>query len=234
MTARGADFSDLQPRNDIGALANIPFVQLSLAAQGLEHGVIQQVTPNNCFRLGQQVIFWLGVANVIATDDNFFTRLRLKPWWARNNMEYRQAGAVNGSYQAPTAYLGIDTEVFAGTTLLNNRYIWIPGQKRLDITQFQTPPPPAANPRTSDSLFLEDVWTMDLQDPNDAAYIADFQTGQTPSRWMPIFYPAQGYALGFTWEAEYDNPEGIQQLPEVSLTFAVGTLGGNAIQESIG
>lgn len=234
MTTRGADFSDLQPRDSRGILDN-GFFSLLLTAQGLEHGVVQQVTPNNVFRHGQQVIFWLGVANVISeVDENFFTRLRLKPWWARSNMEYRQAGAASGAFAAADRYYPIDQQVFGGTALANNRYIWVPGQKRLDVTQYQTPPPAAALARTSDSLLLEDIWAMDLQNPTSADYIADFQVGQTPSRWMPIFYPAQGYALGFTWEAEYDDPQGDNVLPEVSLTYTVGTLGGTAIQESIG
>lgn len=235
MTVRGADFSDLQPRDTRGILRNT-FFDLPLASQGIEHGVIEQVTPNNVFRLGQQVVFWLGIASVIDDDDdNFMTRLRLKPWWARNNMEYRQAGAINGSYQAAESYLPIDTQVFAGDGLTNNRYIWVPGQKRFDTTPWDVgPPPPAALDRTSDSVMLEDVWAVDLQDADNPLYIADFQTGQTPSRWLPIFYPAQGYALGFTWEAEYDQQQGNVVLPRISLTFAIGTLGGTAIQESIG
>jgi hypothetical protein len=216
MTQRGADFSDLQPRDDRGILANLPFVTIPPLSGGIETGTIFQATPNNAFRLGQQVIFWLGVANPPdAQDGNYMTELRLKPWWARNNMEYRQAGARNGSYQSAAAYLPIDQQVFEGTALANNRYVWVPGQKRLDVTEYDSPPPTAALPRTSDSLMLEDVWKIQLEDPTDATYAANFQTGQIPSRWLPIFYPAQGYALGFTWEAEYESAQGSTPSPQI-------------------
>jgi len=243
MGARGAEFSELQPRNGKGAL-DIEFVTLPISSQGLESGVIVPVTPFNAFRLGQQIIFWLGVANPVFganPNDNFMTSVRLKLWWARPNLEYRTPGTRG---PAPTSdgsnYLGIDTETFLpgpNTGQDNNRYVWIPSPKRLDVTQYQTPPPVAAEARTSDSLFLDDVWKMDLQDPSDADYIANFPTPQVPSRWEVFMYPAMGYALGFTWDGEFNvdpTPPVAQPTPLVSLSWASGTLGGTLIQESIG
>jgi hypothetical protein len=232
MGPRGAEFSELAPKNpDTGRLRN-EFFGLIGGSQGLEHGTVSQVTPLDSFRLGQQIFFWLGVGNPLGgatgIGTNWISRLRLKLWWARPNPEYRTPGNPQ--------YLGIDQQTFLGTTEVNNRYVWIPSPKRLDITQYQTPsPPPAAEPRTSDSLLLDDVLTLDLQDPNDAAYQASFPDPQIVSRWSAFFYPAMGYALGFTWDAEFAEPVvGQPPLPLISLTYAVGTLGGTNYQESIG
>lgn len=245
MGRRGAEFGEIEPTNDRGQL-NISFFDLPDTARGLDDGEIVRVTRFNEFRLGQQIVFWLGVSNPIFegdTQDNWITSLRLKLWWARPNREYRTPGTVGA---APTVngdnYLGIDNEVFlpgpnAGQE--NNRYVWVPSPKRLDVTQYQSPPgPDAADPRTSDSLLLDDVWKMDLQDPTNADYIANFPAPQVVSRWGVFFYPAMGYALGFTYDAEFDrtpNPPNVAEpLARISLSWAVGTLGGSNIQESIG
>lgn len=241
MGRRGAEFGELQPKNSNGRL-DIDFVNLPFSSSGLEDGRIFQMTSLNAFRLGQQIFFWLGVANPVfgaGGAENFITRVRLKLWWARPNLEYRAPGFTSPPQAAP--YTGLDNETFLPGPLAgqdNNRYVWIPSPKRLDGTEFQSPPPPASDPRTSDSLFLDDVWTMDLQSPATASYIANFPAPQVPSRWEAFMYPAMGYALGFTWDAEYDvppNPPAVEQpLPQVSLSYAVGTLGGTVIQESIG
>jgi len=244
MGARGAEFSEVAPKGlTTGRLRN-EFFTLESFADGIEGGRIQQVSPLNSFRIGQQVFFWLGVTNPVAGDGqtfgfNWMTRLRLKPWWLRPNLEYRAAG--------DPAYVGIDQQTFGsgpfGANQVNNRYVWIPSEKRLDVTQFATvTPPPVALPRTSDSLMLDDVIAMDLQDPTDATYIANFSgDGQVVSRWMSFMYPAHGYALGFTYERELENTPGQGQppaatpsLPEISITWKIGTLGGTVIQESIG
>lgn len=236
MSIKGAEFSDLQPKNVQGAL-DIDFVTLLPAARDLEEGVIQQVTPNNAFRLGQQIFFWLGIANPKnEADDNFFTDIRLKLWWARPNMEFRQAGGGNGTLGA-AAYLAIDTEVFAPgplAGLADNRYVWIPSPKRLDVTQYQTPPPPVAVVRTSDSLLLDDVLKMDLRSPLNAAYIAQFPAPQVVSRWAAFFYPAMGYALGLTWDGVESNSQLGTPAARISLSWASGTLGGSNYQESVG
>ncbi|RLE25310.1 MAG: hypothetical protein DRJ50_03170 [Actinobacteria bacterium] len=229
--SRGAEFSDILPRDATGRLSVDP-AALPATSYGLNNGLITQVTPNNSFRLGQQVIFWLGIFNP-AAGDQYITRARLKPWWARPNMEYRQAGGGNGS-PGSGGYLPIDKQVFKGDELADNRYVWMPSPKRLDITEFQAPPPAAAVPLTSDSLMLDDVWTLDLQDATDPAYTDRFQTGQIPSRWVAFMYPAMGYALGFTYEAETaEEPVGTPSF-ELSLSWTVGTLGASNYQESIG
>jgi len=243
MGARGAEFSEVAPKDlTTGRLRN-EFFTLASFADGIEGGRIQQVTPLNSFRIGQQVFFWLGIANPIAGDGqtadfNWMTRLRLKFWWLRPNLEYRAAG--------DPSYIGIDRQTFLegpfGPAVVNNRYCWIPFVKRLDVTQFATvTPPPVALPRTSDSLMLEEVIAADLQDPNNATYIANFSgAGQVVSRWMSFMYPAHGYAIGVTFEADFDKVSGSGQppaaavTPQISLTWKIGTLGGTVIQESIG
>ena len=236
MTIKGAEFSDLQPKNAQGRFT-VDFVQLRPDAKGLDSGIIQQISANNAFRLGQQIFFWLGVANPKnEADDNFFTSIRLKLWWARPNMEFRQGGGGNGGLGA-TGFLAIATEVFGngpGPGLGNNRYVWIPSPKRLDVTEFQTPPPPASDVRTSDSLFLDDVWKVDLRDATDAAYIAQFSAPQIPSRWEAFLYPAMGYALGFTWDGVVKNGSLADPSASFSLSWAAGTLGGSNYQESVG
>lgn len=244
MSEKGADFSDLYPRlPPAGAIDALSFITLPGTASGLDSGRIFQITPNNAFRVGQQVVFWLGVANPLLGGEQWVSRLRLKLWWARPNMEFRQAFARNGDPASPTFAHPIDVSVFgngplgAGDPLTDNRYVWVPSQKRLDITEWQTPnPPPAAPARHSDSLLLQDLWTMDLQDPNDATYTAKFVAPQVPSRWMSILYPAMGYALGFTYEATQGNPQSeLTAAPMVNLMWQIGTMGGSSRdQEAIG
>jgi hypothetical protein len=233
---RGAEFSDLQALNSAGILNN-SFFQFA-SSPGLESGTIVQRTPNNSFRYGQQILFTIGISNPIVAGvaDNWITRLKLKPWWARPNREFRQAGGGNGS-PGSSAYLPVDRQAFLLTSITDNRYVWIPSPKRLDITPFSTPPPPVSEARTSDSVMLDDVWVWDLQDADSAAYQADFPAPQEPSRWNAFFYPAMGYALGFTWDASYHTTVGQgnpQPFPRVSLTWATGTLGGTNYQESLG
>lgn len=228
MARRGAEFSDVQPRGANGAIPqDANRIVIAAASQGtgiaIDTAVIQQVTPLNSFRLGQQIFFHLGVFNPTFGANDFMTRLRLKPWWLRPNLEYRAAG--------DPSYLPIDQFTFRLATQADNRYVWIPGPKRLDGTQFQTPPPPAAPVRHSDSLMLDDIWTLDLPSPLDAAYIAKFPAPQQVSRWIAFFYPAMGYALGFTAEA---TTNGGTTTPNISLTWSVGTLGGTNYQESLG
>lgn len=242
--ARGAEFGELYPKNRLGQL-DIGWQSMSAGSNGLDSGVIFQLTPNNSFRLGQQVLMWIGIANEVLGEGqsaNWITSVRLKLWWARHNTSYRQAGAASSQYAAPTALLPIDATVFGPgplNSLDNNRYIWVPSTKRLDVTQYQNPTPPAAAlPRTSDSLILDDVLKMDLRDPNDANYQAQFPPPQIPSRWVTIFYPAMGFALGATWEAETAFVPGLDgrtsPVPRVSLSWVTGTLGGTNYQEAIG
>lgn len=253
MTAKGADFSDFLPKNTRGQLGGglnpltglsadsptIGFTQLPLTAQGLDFGTIFQATPNNSFRLGQQIFFYLGVYYP-PSGAAYITKLRLKLWWARQNMEFRQAfGNGGGNYNVPGAAQGlpIDRQVFGpgpGPGLANNHYVWVPSPKRLDVTPFGVAPPSLPPVRHSDSLFLDDVWTLELQDPTAASFIALFTAPQVPSRWVSILYPAMGYALGFTYEIEFTGQPEDQLRPWVSLQWATGTFGGSRLEESIG
>lgn len=245
MGNRGAEFAELEPRSVQGLINT--FQQFDMTSNDLEHGVpfpiiaeAYGLNPStspaaingfNAFRIGQQILFWIGISNTIfgsGETENWITSLRLKPWWLRNNLEYRPAGWP--------AWTGLDSSTFLGISNSDNKYVWIPSPKRLDITQYQVPPPVAAQARTSDSLMLDDVWKWDLQDPNDTDYQEDFPDPQEVSRWSVFFYPAMGYSLAFTWEAEYANDVETtsQPLPRVSLTYALGTLGGSVYQESLG
>lgn len=233
MTSKGADFSDIQPRDERGVLAT-GFVELDSTAgdAGVDNSVIQAVTPTNVFRLGQQVFFWLGIAAPLV-EGNYLSRVRLKPWWARPNVEYRQAYGGTGQ-PGSDAVPPVDRLTFGAPSLDDNRYVWMPSPKRLDVTPFQTPPPPASPVRNSDSVFLDDIWTFDMPDPTDATYAGKFTASQTVSRWVTILYPAFGYALGFTYEATLNDPEGADVPVSVSLNWAVGTLGGGRSGEAIG
>ncbi len=238
-----AQFGEVRPRNGLGQL-DIDFRLLTVASRGLDGGTIAQVTPYNSFRLGQQIFWWLGVANPVETipdvqvSENWITRIQLKPWWARPNVERRQAGASNKLSPTIPRWLPIDQETFNSTTDVDNRYVWMPSPKRLDITEYQTPPPTASPPRHSDSLLVDDLWTMDLQDPNDPTYQSKFGPDQIVSRWAAFLYPAMGYGLGFTWEYETAfEPEPLviaTPSPLISLSWSTGTLGGTNYQESIG
>jgi hypothetical protein len=242
MSSRGADFSDILPKNNFGRL-NLGFTQLT-SGTDLDAQTIQQVTPNNSFRLGQQVYFWLGLWNEIATiegvddSENWVTRARIKLWWARPASEFRQPGGGNGQPGA-AGWLPIDTQVFGGTQLLDNRYVWTPSPKRLDVTEYDTAPPDLPPPRNSDSVLLDDCWTVDLYDPSDPLIVARFPPPQVVSRWLPILYPAFGYALGFTAQLEFDREPFPDQVAtpilRYSLQWSQGTFGGGArISESIG
>lgn len=240
MSSKGADFSDILPRGTQGQLDMLTFTTLPLSSQGVDNGIIFQMTPNNSFRLGQQVLFWIGVANPAdPATGQFITRIQLKPWWARPNNEFRQAFGGSGAPGA-TAAVPYDTQVFGDGVLANplqdNRYVWVPAQKRLDLTEFLPGPSPPPSPaRHSDSLLLQDLWTMDLRPPTDPLYTGKFSAAQTPARWDSLLYPALGYALGFTWEATYDNGA-LDDIPALgNLSWATGTFGGDSrIQESIG
>lgn len=243
---RGAEFGDIQPRSVTTGLIFNDFVQLDGLGNGLEYGQIQRMTKLDEFRLGQQILFWIGISNPIVTQDgvdNWISKLRLKPWWLRPNLEYRPPGFPRQSsdindqvFGVTEEYIAADRATFGGITQDNNRFAWMPSPKRLDVTQFDTAPPTTPPARHSDSLMLDDVWAWDLDDPNNASYQNAFNlAGQQVSRWSVFMYPAMGYALGFTWEADFGNENAqFDVQPEVAITYALGTLGGTNYQESIG
>lgn len=240
MSAKGADFSDIQPR-DSGGTLTVAFQTVPSSASGLDTGVIAPWTQNNVFRLGQQVLFWLGIANPLDENDNYLTRVRLKPWWARPNMEFRQAFGGSGT---PSGVPGaaqtvpVDRLVFGNGALANplqdNRYVYMPSPKRLDQTPYGTSPPAVSPAGHSDSILLDDLWTVDMPDPNDAVYAAKFGATQVISIWKPILYPALGYALGFTYEVETANAQVADPPLQISLSWTQGTWGGGRIEESVG
>ena len=229
--SKGADFSDIYPRGATGSIDAKTPAALSTDGSGLDTGIVQPVTPSNSYRMGQQIMFWLTVFNPLTTGvaPNWISRIRLKPWWARPNMEMRQAFGGSGA-PGSNAVLGVDPQVFgdsaSGSNLVDNRMVWVPSQKRLDVTEFQTPPPVAAPARHSDSVFLEDLWTIDLQDPNDAAYAGKFGSDQVVGRTIVFPYPAMGYALGFTYEVTGGVDPGDALTVGYNLSWVVGTFGG--------
>ncbi len=234
--SRGAEFGEVQPLSSRGGPIVVgPSTILPATAFGagslIDTARIHQVTPLNSFRLGQQIFFWLGVRPGPAGLVPWASRVRLKLWWARPNKEYRTPGNPS--------WLEIDRVTFGngpvvGDPLANNRYVWIPSPKRLDTTPFSTPPPAIPPLPNSDSILLDDCLVMDLPDPNSAAYIANFPAPQVVSRWGAFFYPAMGYALGMTWDAVGGGQGAPPSTLTISLTWAVGTLGGTNYQESIG
>jgi hypothetical protein len=237
-TKRGAEFGELQRctarglDNELVRLSPFTFSSLDNGSPSRSFGAPGGL---DLFRLGQHIHFWIGIANPIQLigDDtataNWTTRLQLKPWWLRPNLEYRAAGF-------PT-WTGLDTATFLSGQNFDNKYVWIPSPKRLDVTQYQTPPPTASPARHSDSLMEDDVWTFDLQDPNDVDYQDDFPPPQIVSRWDNIWYPAHGYSVAFTWTADtafVPGPDRSSPFFYLSLTYTVGTLGGSFYGESLG
>lgn len=245
----GAEFSEVAPKNAGGQIRFNGLgdtINFGAVTDTLENGTIVRVSPYNVFRPGQQILFWLGVYNAnvgTAPNNNYITRVRLKPWWARPNLEYREPGdpAFTSPLDVTPGYKQIDQQTFLLTTDVNNRYIWMPSPKRLDVTQYALLPAPPAGPalapaRHSDSLFLDDIWTMDLQDPTSAAYAAAFPAPQTVSRWAAFWYPAHGYALGFTHQFDTFQPGG-GGVPapslQIQVNWIVGRISAN-YQESLG
>lgn len=251
MRERGAEFSDVRPLAQNGLMANT-FLPLTVSSRGLNTGIIQLVIRDlpsrglDIFRLGQQVVFWLGMANPLVTapnvPSNYITRLYLKLWWLRPNLEFRAPGTATSrpAQEIPpnSGWAPVDNLTFLpGPTggVVNNRYCWVPSPKRLDITPYSTPPPPISPQPNSYSEFEDDVWSFFLPDPTDVLNIANFPAPQIVSRWATFLYPAMGYSLGLTWDADFFVTPGPAPTPApaISLTFVAGTLGGTNYQESI-
>jgi hypothetical protein len=251
--SRGAEFGEISPKNQFGRIRT-EFGALLSSSFDLDNGVIFPLTPvtgggadrANSFRLGQQIIFWFGIGNPITSGagltDNWVTRLRLKLWWLRPNLNYRAPGAAPGPMDvtAQSGWTPLDRATFGdgpNAGFLNNRYCWMPSPKRMDTTPYMTAPPPLAPVGNSDSILLDDILTWDLQDPTVAAYAAGFSVDQVISRWSVLMYPAMGYALGVTAEPSYNVALGAGVATpsvQVSCSYAVGTLGGTNYQESLG
>jgi hypothetical protein len=240
---RGAEFGKILPiGND--ALLRVggadPFKRISLGTNTdtLENGLIQQVSPEGAFEPGQQALFFLTVYNgPVGEGAPYISRVRLKPWWKRITLEKRGPGdpGNNPITQPNNGWIDPDERQFGSGPVAapvrssvhadNNRLVWFPVPKLVDVTEWQTVnPPPAAPPRQSDSIFLDDVWTLDLQNPAVAAYAATKGTTQPNFGRSSVFlYITHGYALGLTHQFDVI---GQGQPPElfIDLTWATGTL----------
>ena len=228
---QGAEFGGIQPLNSTGQLAKYgdtaqSFLILSGAGGDINYGLIREVPSSiGAYRIGQQIWFQLTIFQNPENSANWLTRLRLKPWWLCENIEFRAPGVPS--------WLGVDQAAFSGGTRTNNRYCWSPSPKRLDITPYNSAPPAIPVLSNSDSVFLDDVWTFDLEDPNDPAYAATVLTGQLPVRTASFYYPSHGVAIGFTYEATWDSTPGEGDDVRILLRWKTGTTN-SLVQESIG
>lgn len=237
---RGAEFGKVEPVGDdallrVGGFNALKRISLGTDPDTLENGTIIQVSPEDAFKPGQQVLFWLTVYNS-RPSGAYISRVRLKPWWKRVTLEKRGPGdpGNNPTLQPDQGWIYPDEQQFgsgpiaaaAGNSVRadNNRLVWFPVVKMLDITEYQTAPPVPAPARQSDSLFLDDVWTLDLQNPNDAAYAATKGITQPNyGRSASFMYVSHGYALGLTHQFDVLGGEGSPSLL-IDLTWATGTL----------
>jgi hypothetical protein len=243
--SRGAEFGKILPIGSDALLrvgGKNPNTRISLGTNQdtLENGRIIQVSPEGAFEPGQQALFFLTVYNgpVVGEAAPYISRVRLKPWWKRITMEKRGPGdpGNNPITQPNKGWVLSDEEQFgagpipaadpsSSTHADNNRLVWFPVPKLVDVTEWQSVnPPPPSPPRQSDSIFLDDVWTLDLQNPNNPAYAATKGIGQPNFGRSSVFlYITHGYALGLTHQFDV---VGQGPTPElfIDLTWATGTL----------
>jgi hypothetical protein len=240
----GAQFGKIQPIQEnallrVGGKDDGRRIDLGVDPNTLENGPITVVSPEGAFQPGQQVLFWLTVYNGPVfgpAGSQYISRVRLKPWWKRVTLEKRGPGDPGNTLPAGLGWVSPDEAQFGSGPIVdanprstihadNNRLVWFPVPKMLDVTQFQTPPPPAAPARQSDSLFLDDVWTLDLQDPSDPAYAATKGTTQPNFGRSAVFlYVSHGYALGLTHQFDVAGQGGASVRLLIDLTWATGTL----------
>jgi len=243
---RGAEFGEVQPTLP-NALLRVggkdPTVRIDLGndQDTLENGLIVQVTPDGAFRPGQQVIFYLTVYNGSATQDPaapWINFVRLKPWFKRPTLEKRGPGDAGNTAVVPPGFgwIGPDENTFGSGPIAapaqssvkaeNNRLVWFPVPKMFDTNEWSTntPPPAIAPPRHSDSIFLDDVWTMYLQDPNNPAYAATRGLTQPNyGRSASFMYVSHGYALGLTHQFTLNTTGTVPHL-FIDISWVTGTL----------
>ncbi len=253
MKTRGAEFGKVAPIESnallrVGGATATRRINLGVSGD-LENGTIIQVSPEGAFRPGQQILFYLTVYNGPVSEDpetpGYISRVRLKPWFKRVSLEQRGPGDPGNnpslvsvpttSGNAGNGWISPDEQQFGSGPIIsadptsslhaaNNRLVWFPVPKLLDITQYQVPPPPVAPDRHSDSLFLDDVWTLDLQDPSDAAYLAtQGDTQPNFGRSSAFLYISHGTALGLTQEFEVTGDVVSPPSLFIDLTWVVGT-----------
>lgn len=241
--SRGAEFGKILPQTSQGLITTTPNLVVPTADFGLDNGLIHQVSDTNAYRMGQQILFWIGILNT-PVGGNSWAQVQIKPYWLRPNNEYRAPGtptrAPNLEIPPGSGWAPIDDQTFhagpvVGAPLDNNRYVWIPSPKRLDITEYTTAPPTPSPARNSASEMEDDFWQWNLQDPAVPAYAALFPSPQEISRWSVFMYPAMGYAIGFTANATPTNLQApLPPTLRVVVSWTTGTLGATNYQESIG
>lgn len=229
---QGAEFGGIQPLNSSGQLSNYGgggggLLVVPGKIGDINYGTIREISSSiGAYRIGQQIWFQLTIFQSAVGSTNWLTRLRLKPWWLCENIEFRAPGVPS--------WLGVDQAAFSGGTRADNPYCWSPSPKRLDITPYNTAPPAIPVLPNSDSVFLDDVWTFDLEDPNYAPYAATVLPGQLyPVRTASFYYPAHGVAIGFTYEATWNSEPEEGDNIRVGLRWKTGTTN-SLVQESIG
>lgn len=237
----GAQFGKVAPIENnallrVGGLVPTRRINLGTTQDTLENGTIVQVSPEGAFQPGQQILFYLTVYNGPQVEgESWISRVRLKPWFKRVTLEKRGPGDWGNSQPAGQGWISPDEQQFGSgpvpaatpedsTRAENNRLVWFPVPKMLDVTQYQTPPPAAAPARHSDSLFLDDVWTLDLQDPNSAPYAATKGVTQPNyGRSAAFLYISHGTALGLTHQFDVSGQGDVPSL-FIDLTWITGTL----------
>jgi hypothetical protein len=220
----GPQFSSIEPKSDQGLLSSTSIT--IPVGDGLEYGVITQVTPLDAFRVGQQIWFNLQIGQVAAGSQSWISRVRLRPWWLTENIEFRPPGSSGG-------WIGPDQAAFSGGQVANNRYAWSESPKRLDQSPYGSTPPVVSPVRMSDSIFLADLWTIDMDDPNNPLWTASLLAGQTQlRRSLSFYYPAHGVALGFTCEITSGGLAAPITTVPIYLKWKTGATHSNA-QESI-
>lgn len=231
---RGAELGRSYPRESVFQYGNLlrysqggTFAPITLgpsSSSDLENGTIIPVTTLDAFRPGQQILFSLTVYNGIIRGrpqfPSWVSSIRLKPWFLRQGDEFRGPGGSGG-------WTGNDQLEFGGGTAANNRAVWYPVVKMIDISEWQSVnPPAAAPPRHSTSIFVDDVWQLDLQDPNSASYQNTLLPGQNLlGRSVSFMYVCHGYALGLTYECVLDGNIEEEPNPQfgIDLNWQVGT-----------
>lgn len=216
-------------------------INLGTTLDTLENGLIIQVSSFDAFRPGQQIYFFLTVYNgpLAGPQDPWISRVRLKPWWLRTSDDFRAPGGPVPPDDIPT-WTGNDQAQFGGGGSGNNRAVWFPHPKMIDVSEWQAVnPPPAAPARHSDSIIVDEVFALDLQDPNDLGYqgILKPQIPPLPAPPPPVTSPAQtrlgrsvcfqlishGWALGLTHEMTLTG-QGIAPELLIDITWQTGTL----------
>lgn len=200
----------------------------------LENGFIIQVSDFDAFRPGQQIYFYLTIYSLSGDNvpgQQYISRVRLKPWWLRQGDDFRAPGGpITSAASTPSVpvsnWTPNDQNQFGGFTPVNNRGVWFPHPKMIDVSEWQSVnPPPAAPPRHSDSIVVDEVFTFDLQDPTSAPYQNILLPGQVRLGRSSVFQLiSHGWALGLTHQFDVGGEGGSNPNLLIDLTWQTGTL----------